>query len=78
MLVHGVSIESLLVPKHKLSSCQLLGEVADAVPLALPVDRVEMIQGVDIADSLAHLPFVYTSELIVTFNHNSKVPNHNK
>lgn len=73
-----MSIESLLVPKHKLSCCQLLGEVAVAVPLTLPVDRVEMIQGVDIADSLVHLSVVYTSELIVTFNHNSEVPNHNK
>lgn len=78
MLVHGMSTESLLVPKHKLSCCQLLGEVAAAVPLALPVDRVEMIQGVDIADSLVHLSFVYISELIVTFNHDSKVPNHKK
>lgn len=78
MLVHGMSIESLLAPKHKLSCCQLLGEVAVAVPPALPVDRVEMIQAVDMAESLVHLPFVYTSELIVTFNHDSKMPNHNK
>lgn len=58
-----MSTEGLLVPKHKLSCCQLLGEVAVAVPLALSVDRLEMIQGVYIAGSLVHLPFVYTSEL---------------